>query len=85
MKNSEAQAPPRAGWRAGVARSVQTSSATTKSSASPLVARCENSMIVATLGERGSTSPLQNGQWLPQPAPEPLARTYAPHRMTAML
>ena len=63
------------GWGVRVPRSVQTSNATTKSSASPLVARCENSMIVATPGSRGSTSPLQNGQWLPQPAPEPLART----------
>ncbi len=28
-------------------------------------------------------SPLQSGQWLPHPAPEPLARTYAPQRITA--
>jgi hypothetical protein len=34
-------------------------------------------------GERGTTSPLHNGQWLPHPAPDPLARTYAPHKMTA--
>jgi len=28
-----------------------------------------------TLGDCGSTSPLQSGQWLPHPAPAPLART----------
>jgi hypothetical protein len=31
--------------------------------------------MVAALGERGTISPLHIGQWLPQPAPEPLART----------
>ena len=34
-------------------------------------------------GERGTTSPLQSGQCAPQPAPEPVARTKAPHRITA--
>jgi hypothetical protein len=29
------------------------------------------------------TSPLQSGQWLPHPAPDPVARTNAPHAMTA--
>ena len=57
---------------------------TTSSSATPLVARCVNSIIVASAGARGSTSPLQSGQCAPQPAPEPVARTKAPHRMTAM-
>ena len=45
--------------------------------------RWPSSISVAMEGERGTTSPLQNGQWLPHPAPEPLARTNAPHRMTA--
>ena len=42
-------------------------------------------MIVASAGSRGTTSPLQRGQWLPQPAPEPVARTYAPQRITPRL
>ena len=49
----------------------------------PLVARWVNSIIVSRAGARGTTSPLQSGQWAPQPAPEPVARTKAPHRMTA--
>jgi hypothetical protein len=35
--------------------------------------------------ERGRISPLHNGQWLPHPAPEPVALTNAPHRITPML
>ena len=46
--------------------------------------RCVNSIIVSTLAERCITVPLQSGQWLPQPAPEPVARTSVPHRITAM-
>jgi hypothetical protein len=34
-------------------------------------------------GATGTTSPLQSGQWLPHPAPDPLARTYAPHSTTS--
>ena len=78
-------APARAGCPARQVRNVATRSATTASSARPLVARCENSIKVATPAARGTTSPLQSGQWAPQPAPEPVARTYAPHRMTATL
>src|SRR5262249_50271179 len=33
----------------------------------------------------GMITPLQRGQWLPHPAPEPVARTYAPHRITKTL
>jgi hypothetical protein len=40
-------------------------------------------MTVLMLPDLGTISPLQVGQWLPQPAPEPLARTYAPHTITA--
>jgi hypothetical protein len=31
------------------------------------------------------TSPLHSGQWLPQPSPDPDARTKAPNRMTGKL
>jgi energy-converting hydrogenase Eha subunit F len=41
----------------------------------PEVARWVNSMTVWMLLGLGMTSPLQVGQLLPQPAPEPLART----------
>ena len=47
--------------------------------------RWENSISVSVVGVRGMTSPLQSGQWLPQPAPEPVARTNAPHMMTTRL
>lgn len=50
----------------------------------PLVARCEYSISVPIVGEGGITSPLQVGQWAPQPAPDPVARTTAPHKMTRM-
>ena len=42
-------------------------------------------MTVSTAGERGKTSPLQSGQWFPHPAPDPVARTSAPHRITRTL
>ena len=41
------------------------------------------STIVSSIGAWGTTSPLQRGQWAPQPAPDPVARTKAPHKMTA--
>jgi enamine deaminase RidA (YjgF/YER057c/UK114 family) len=41
-------------------------------------------MTVSIRGASGTTSPLHNGQWLPHPAPDPLARTKAPHRTTRM-
>src|SRR5271163_2610396 len=52
--------------------------------APPVMALWVNSIRVAICGEVGMTSPLQSGQWLPQPAPEPVARTTAPQRMTTM-
>jgi len=39
------------------------------------VTRWVNSMSVFDVGERWITTPLHSGQWLPQPAPEPVART----------
>ncbi len=47
------------------------------------MSRCVNSMTVASAGPRGIATPLQSGQWSPQPAPEPEARTKAPQRMTS--
>jgi hypothetical protein len=42
-------------------------------------------MTVSMRGARGTIAPLHSGQRLPQPAPEPVARTNAPHRTTNML
>jgi len=42
---------------------------------SPLETRWLNSIIVSSAGARGSTCPLQIGQWAPHPAPDPVART----------
>ena len=39
-------------------------------------------VVVSISGARGITSPLQSGQWLPHPAPAPVARTNAPQRIT---
>ena len=70
-----AAAPARAGCRLGKATKAQITWTSTKRPESPEVIRWVNSMMVAALFERGKTSPLQVGQWLPQPAPDPLART----------
>ena len=48
----------------------------------PLVSRWESSMIVAIRGDCGTITPLHSGQWLPHPAPEPVARTIDPQRTT---
>jgi hypothetical protein len=32
-------------------------------------------MMVSIFGAGGTITPLHNGQWLPHPAPDPLART----------
>jgi len=85
MNPSAKPAAVRAGWPAGRTSRAQANSPTTKSSASPLVTRWVSSMRVAVVGARGTTAPLHSGQWLPQPAPEPEARTYAPHRITSRL
>jgi hypothetical protein len=42
-------------------------------------------MIVAMAGARGTTLPLQSGQCSPHPAPDPVARTNAPHALAATL
>ena len=51
----------------------------------PVIARCVYSIILWSEGETSIAEPSQSGQWLPQPAPEPVARTKAPHKMTATL
>jgi len=66
----------------GRARNAHTARPTTSSKAAPLVRRWENSMIVSIFGARGTITPLHSGQWLPHPAPEPVARTIDPQRMT---
>ena len=53
MKKSDQAAPARAGWPRSSDRLVHTTSTTTAMSARPLVARCENSTSVCTLGDRG--------------------------------
>jgi len=48
-----------------------------------LVIRCVNSTMVWPLALAPTTLPSQSGHLLPQPAPEPLALTYAPQRTTS--
>jgi len=55
------------------------------SSATPLVIRCVNSIIVCALALVPRTLPPQPGHLLPQPAPDPVARTKAPQSTTATL
>jgi len=68
-----------------VRRQVQTRRTTMSTSDKPLVSRCVNSIKVLDWTDVGRISPLHRGQWLPQPAPDPVARTKAPHRITVML
>src|ERR1017187_7143944 len=82
---AESAAPSRAGLRGGNARKAQTTSNATSARSRPLIARCVNSMMVAAPGECGVTAPLQSGQRLPHPAPDPVARTYAPQSTTVRL
>ena len=85
MKIIDQTAALRAACPRGRARNAPTTRPTTSSRAMPLVSRWENSMIVSIRGDWGTTTPLHSGQWLPQPAPEPVARTIDPQRMTATL
>lgn len=78
-------APSRTRCPDGYARQDWNARTAVAMSATPLESRCENSIRVVMLGSGGKTSPLQSGQWLPQPAPDPVARTTAPQRMTATL
>jgi hypothetical protein len=55
------------------------------SSATPLVIRCVNSIIVCVWALVFRRMPLQTGHLLPQPAPDPVARTKAPQSTTATL
>ena len=63
---------------------LHSQSAATATKATPLITRCVNSMMVSMRGASGTTSPLHSGQWLPHPAPDPLARTKAPHKTTSI-
>ena len=75
----------RTGCPDGKMRQPHTIRTITKIIASPLLRRCTNSIVVAGLSVAGMTTPLHKGQWLPQPAPEPVALTTAPQRITPML
>src|SRR5215469_11289532 len=55
------------------------------SSATPLVILCVNSIIVGALALVPRTLPPQAGHLFPQPAPDLVARTKAPHSTTATL
>ncbi len=79
------QLAARAGWPAVNERRQTTTSATPRRTTRPLVTRWDSSMRSATDRAWGMTSPLQSGQWLPQPAPEPVARTKPPQTMTTRL
>ena len=82
---ADSAAPRRTACPGGNARNAHTASSATSTRSIPLVTRCVYSISVNTLGEAGTTSPLHSGQWFPQPAPAPVARTYAPHSTTATL
>jgi hypothetical protein len=82
ISRKPATAARRTGCRRANDRNAQTSWTATSRKATPEVSRWVNSTTVLPVGLRGMISPLQVGQWLPQPAPEPEARTYAPHRIT---
>src|SRR3990170_2587825 len=85
MSPSAIQAHRRAAVPLTNRRRVHTQRPSTRRKASPLPSRWTNSMIVSRPGSTGRTEPLHNGQWLPHPAPDPEARTNAPHRMTPKL
>ena len=82
-KQAESAAPVRTGLPRGCRRQASTTSASTKKPSAPVISRCVNSISVWTEGDGGITSPLQRGQWLPHPAPAPVARTRAPQSTTA--
>ncbi len=46
-------------------------------------ARWANSMVVAPSADQGMMWPSQRGHWSPQPAPDSVARTTDPPRMTS--
>ena len=66
-------------------RKARTSSQAPRPKITSASSRCENSISVSTLGDRGTIAPLQVGQCEPQPAPEPVARTTAPWMMSAQV
>ncbi len=74
-KTMDSPTAQRARCRFGNARNTAITSPKTRKPSSPEVRRWENSIRVSTSGLRGKTSPLHRGQWRPQPAPEPVART----------
>ena len=81
----ESPAKTRAALPLGVARKTQTTSAIRVRTETVTVWRWMNSMTVCQVGETGMTCPLHSGQLLPQPAPDCVERTTAPHSATKML
>ncbi len=84
IETPETTAPSRAGCPRRVRRKTSTTSTATSTSATPLAARCANSIAVAPASS-GTRAPLHDGHDRPHPAPEPVARTRAPSRMTTTL
>ena len=82
MKTTPSIAARRTWLPREVSRQAQTPCTNTTNVASSALPRCDHSMIVLVVGSVGMISPLHIGQWLPQPAPEPVARTSAPHKIT---
>ncbi len=84
MMNTPEKAAPRRsrGDRTDKLRQMRQTRTATRISARPLVTRCVNSIALASSRSDGMNSPLQLGQLAPQPAPEPVARTYAPKTIT---
>ena len=66
----------------GYARNAHTTCPMLKKPSMALVRRWLSSIHVSICSGRGITWPLQVGQCWPHPAPDPVARTYAPHIMT---
>ena len=81
----EATSVLRTGLPALKIRQPQTISAAIRTRLSPDVTRWLNSITVSSAAARGTATPLHSGQWLPHPAPEPVARTNAPQRITRTL
>jgi len=83
MKTPAPRRPQRIGCPRPYRRNPQTINPRTRSILSPELKRWLNSISVSTCGARGTTAPLHNGQWFPHPAPDPVARTNAPHKTTS--
>jgi hypothetical protein len=82
MNTRDAAAQTRARWPGGNTIRAAIIRPNESSIARPLLRRWTNSMMVLAPGATGTITPLQDGQWLPHPAPDPVARTTAPQMIT---